>query len=488
MAVGEKLTALSAVDRDLLLRAQWRLLVDNLPWSIGGGLVAGTLLTVAAGIAGDVSTAVAWFVLLLTVSLARALYTWRYARDAVVGRAPARTRAVIFGGLVVSGLIWGVGALWLMPPSTDLTMQLLFSFFAAGMIAAGSSALSAVRWAFAAFAVPLLLLLALRFAYEGDALGFAMAGAVLAFAGGMTGIATGIHRHFERALRMSLTNRRLSRRIASASAQEQSARRRADAHREAQRQAEAANEAKSRFLAMMSHELRTPLNPIIGFSEMIESEVFGPVGHRKYRDYARDILASATHLRKIVEDLLDLSRLELTRKSLTVEAVRVAELYADVRRTFMSGAHSEAPRVVCDVEPEDLTLQADRRLLRQILLNLVGNAVKFSPPRGEIRIGGRRLPDGRGRLDGRDQGTGIAAEDLPTITEPFVQGSDAGARSPQGLGLGLSLTKAFADLHGGEIAIESRAGEGTTVSVLFPGTTDPSEAYDAAAPDGPPPA
>jgi two-component system cell cycle sensor histidine kinase PleC len=235
-------------------------------------------------------------------------------------------------------------------------------------------------------------------------------------------------------------------------------------------QADAANRAKSTFLANMSHELRTPLNAIIGFSEMMIKETFGVLGHPKYKEYLGDVHASARHLLEIINEVLDMSKIEAGRIELDESEVDMRELIASVTRMMASRAFGNNLKLDMDVPDNLPNLYADQRLVRQILINIVTNAVKFSKHGGHINIHACLLNDGRIQVDIKDEGIGIPKNKIKQAMEPFGQVSDRpeNARDQQGTGLGLPLAKAMVELHDGSLRLESEVGKGTTVFVIFP--------------------
>lgn len=234
----------------------------------------------------------------------------------------------------------------------------------------------------------------------------------------------------------------------------------------ARNEAEEANAAKSQFLATASHELRTPLNAILGFSELMEREVFGPLGHARYREYMRDIRESGNHLLALINDLLDLAKIEAGRLELQIEPVDVSSLgHACVR--LMQGRATEARvRFAVRIEPGILAM-ADKLKLKQILLNLLSNAVKFTPAGGAVALAVREQED-TVTMSVRDTGFGMSAEEVRIALEPFGQLDSRVSEEREGTGLGLPLAKGLTELHGGTLSIESSPGNGTTVTVRIP--------------------
>lgn len=234
-------------------------------------------------------------------------------------------------------------------------------------------------------------------------------------------------------------------------------------------QADAANRAKSTFLANMSHELRTPLNAIIGFSEMMIKETFGALGHDKYKEYLGDVHASATHLLEIINEVLDMSKIEAGRIELDDVEIDMRDLMDSVTRMMASRAFGNNLTLKMDIEDNLPNLYADQRLVRQILINIVTNAVKFSSRGGRIDVAAKKAPDGQLQIIIADQGQGIPKNKIRQAMEPFGQVTDnhENARQ-QGTGLGLPLAKAMVELHEGTLDLESEEGKGTTVTISFP--------------------
>lgn len=229
-----------------------------------------------------------------------------------------------------------------------------------------------------------------------------------------------------------------------------------------------ADRAKGEFLKTMSHELRTPLNAIIGFSEMMETEMFGPLGSERYVSCASDVLYSARHLLGIINGVLDLSKAEAGRLTLEEEEVEVHEIFDQCLRLFREKASGQEVELSIESPTRSPVLRADPRILRQIVINLLSNAIKFTPEGGTISVSTGSDQDGSCTICVKDTGCGIAQGDLDKVAEPFVQVGDALTRRHEGTGLGLPLVKKYVDLHGGQLEIESTLRVGTTVTVRFP--------------------
>ncbi|MDP2215242.1 HAMP domain-containing sensor histidine kinase [Phenylobacterium sp.] len=259
------------------------------------------------------------------------------------------------------------------------------------------------------------------------------------------------------------------------------ARRDQEAELEAARgEAEAQNTGKSRFLANMSHELRTPLNAIMGFSDIMRSRLFGPLPDR-YGEYAELIHESGRHLLDLINDVLDMSKIEAERYELSREAFDGREAVNAVLRLMRGQADRAGVQLRGVLPREPLEIDADRRALKQIALNLISNALKFTPRNGAVTVGLQAV-GGMMELVVADTGMGMSPEDLARVGRPYEQAGDAERRAA-GTGLGLSLVRSFAELHGGEMILESAVGEGTTVTVRMPVLLPPYvQSEDAEAP------
>lgn len=232
--------------------------------------------------------------------------------------------------------------------------------------------------------------------------------------------------------------------------------------------AETANRAKSAFLANMSHELRTPLNAIIGFAQIWQTELFGPVGDKRYVDYAANIGESGQHLLSLITDILDISKIEAGEVEMSDSDIDLADLARGCLTMIHVAASAKSIHLDNDIPGDLPTLRGDPTYVRQIVLNLLGNAVKFTPERGTVSLSVLSTLDGRIEISVADTGPGIQQEDLDRIFEPFSQLADSLTRSHEGVGLGLTLVKRLADLHGADVRVDSVPGAGTCFTVTFP--------------------
>lgn len=238
--------------------------------------------------------------------------------------------------------------------------------------------------------------------------------------------------------------------------------------REATRRAEEANAAKSRFLATMSHELRTPLNAILGFSEVIKGELFGPIGNDQYKSYIEDIHKSGEHLLALINEVLDLSRIEAGKHELVEEAIDVAAIVDACCRMLEIRATNRGLKLHTAFTENMPRVWADERALRQIALNLLSNAIKFTPQGAEIVVKVGWTASGGQYLAVKDNGPGIPENEIETVLSTFGRGSQAIKNADQGSGLGLPIVKSLVELHGGSFVLKSKVREGTEAIVMFP--------------------
>ena len=235
----------------------------------------------------------------------------------------------------------------------------------------------------------------------------------------------------------------------------------------AKEQAEAANKAKSQFLAIMSHELRTPLNAIIGFADMIQNEIMGPVKPYFYKDYATDIHKSGSHLLELINEILDMAKIEAGKYTVQLEPVHMYAIVDEALMMIRSRAEKGDIELVNKVTPEIPYITADRRTVSQVLINLLSNAVRFTPLNGTITVNAQVLGNAI-TFEVTDTGLGIAPQDLQRALQPFVQVEREHGRSHEGTGLGLPLCKQFIEIQGGRFTLSSTVGEGTTASFTLP--------------------
>jgi len=247
---------------------------------------------------------------------------------------------------------------------------------------------------------------------------------------------------------------------------------REDALRAEKERSEQASGHKSQFLATISHELRTPLNAIMGFSDILQRQLFGELGDVRYRDYAGDIFASGQHLLDLINDILDLSRIEAGQYEMTFTEVDIADVAQSATDVLKELANSEGLNIHISIQAGLPLIRADLRAVRQILLNLLSNAIKFTPSGGEVRVevsqeSGNGVDSGI-HIAVADTGIGIAAENMELILMPFSQVASNGLIKEGGTGLGLSIVKSLIELQGGVLQIDSKVGIGTRVTVRFP--------------------
>jgi two-component system, cell cycle sensor histidine kinase PleC len=270
--------------------------------------------------------------------------------------------------------------------------------------------------------------------------------------------------HSERTLMITVRDLQKERQLA----EEQSQRlaELADKYASEKTRAESANRSKSEFLANMSHELRTPLNAVIGFSEIMSQEMFGPLGAAKYNEYASDIGKSGQFLLDVINDILDMSKIEAGRVELEPANVDLRSVMDDVLRLVAPRAAEGKIALGLELE-KDLNVFADRRAIKQVLINLISNAIKFTPEGGSVTVKIKALPE-TVSVQIIDTGIGIPQRDIQKLGRPFEQVENQFTKSKSGSGLGLAISKSLVDLHGGTLKITSKVGQGTTVHVELP--------------------
>jgi two-component system cell cycle sensor histidine kinase PleC len=259
--------------------------------------------------------------------------------------------------------------------------------------------------------------------------------------------------------------------------------RKAVEHRMAQArsQAESANRAKSEFLANMSHELRTPLNAIVGFAEIISKEILGPMADKKYLEYVTDIHSSGLLLLSIINDVLDMAKIEVGKLELAAEPVQISQMVKDTLAMVREQAQKRDIELVASVPNEEIFFVGDERALKQALLNIVSNSVKFSRDGGRVDVRARRDVENL-TLEVEDHGIGMSKQAMERALQPFEQADSSISRVYGGTGLGLPIAKGLAEAHGGTLTLESCEGEGTRVRIVLPAQPDKSPPLDLDSP------
>lgn len=474
--------AAAKVERDTDVRVQQMRLLWKSPLpQLANGISAAIVCGISWGFAPH-RELVIWLGLAMVTALAH-LYFWHACRR--LRPTPDKARYWAFSFTILSGFaagLWGLSP-WLIPGNEHIVAHVILTFMIAGMgagaVATNSVHLPALYAHLAASSIPL----AAAFIWWGQPVYLAMGVMVVLFAL----LLAMIGRHFNKwllgtfnlqidntTLVDKLTTKRsilestvtertaeLRREIAERGRMEQSL-------RAALQSAEIANRGKSEFLANMNHELRTPLNSVIAFAEIIRDQRFGPVGMARYLEYAEHIHDSGQRLLEVINDIMDLARIESGREELNEEDVDIRKVVRSVLALMKSRA--DASGVVIETEfPKTLPkLRADARKLKQILVHLLSNSIKFTRRGGRARLAVRCDRSSGYTIEVTDTGIGIDAEDLARVLTPFVQADGRFDRRHGGTGLGLPLTKSLMELHGGSLDVHSEVGVGTSVAVSFP--------------------
>jgi len=419
-----------------------------------------------------------WLLLVVIVSAA-GCWVWWARRDESFWREVDQSviRRIALSAALGGGL-WGLFAL-IVFPATSLPHQVVLALVVGSTAAASLVSLQSIPLASASYILFSLAPLIVSFGSISDPPHWFMTEMLAAFAVVLIAFSHNSHAAFLEGVRLRLANAELVERTAVANETlkrnlgelEWSRNRliqQANDLKKLAQKADAANHAKSTFLANMSHELRTPLSAIIGFSEMMQRESLGPVGSARYRAYADDINQSGMHLLDLVNDLLDLSKIEAGKMELSEDLVDVGRLIADCLVLVRDAAARAGVEIAVAKDCARPVVYADERKLKQILINLLSNAIKFTGSGGSVEIVAAVAASGGFEISVRDSGIGIAPEDLAKVLEPFGQVPSTIETRPLGTGLGLPLSRKLAELHGGTLEIDSEAGRGTTVLLGLP--------------------
>jgi len=380
------------------------------------------------------------------------LYGWNRKRGwPLPDRVSQRAILKMSAWSLCAGLLWATAVIYAFSPDS-LPLQLLLLFLVGGLGAGAVASMAPQPIATVFFFGPPVISMLALLAIQGGRIAHAMAMmgvlyVALLFSALFSGFSS-----FVEIVRSKIDARSLETRLLEIELAESTK----------------SNRAKSQFLANMSHELRTPLNAVIGFSEIIRDQALGTDAIAQYRDYANDIHLAGEHLLRIVNDVLDISKIEAGRLELHEGEMNLSRVIDSAVR-LVSQAAADAGIVMSVSLPVDLpNIVGDEFRIKQVLLNLLSNAVKFSDPSGRIEVGARSLADGRVSLWVSDTGIGMTEAEIAAALEPFHQAESSYARNHDGTGLGLSLVDGFVRLHGGQLEISSTPAVGTTVTATFP--------------------
>jgi two-component system cell cycle sensor histidine kinase PleC len=397
-----------------------------------------------------------WASMVLTIQLASMVASREFlAKPASVVRVRrARLTFVVLD--LLFGLAWMIN---LVRPADDTANTDIINVFVVLLVVAISSMLgSSLPIAVFATTAPLTIAMAVGYLLLGTVHGYVLAGLALTALAYFGLLANRLYQSNLATLEARAETDALIGELEQAKAKSD----------EARRHAEAANIAKSRFLAQMSHELRTPLNAILGFSEVMKNELFGAHAVPAYKEYSDDIHNSGVHLLGLINEILDLSRIEAGRYELNEEAVALVQVAEECHHLLKLRAANRNIVIHDLFEPDMPRLWADERAARQICLNLLSNAIKFTPQGGEIWLKVGWTAAGGQYLSVKDTGPGIPESEIPIVLDTFGQGSNAIKSAEQGAGLGLPIVKSLIELHGGTFSLKSRLREGTEVIITFP--------------------
>jgi two-component system, cell cycle sensor histidine kinase PleC len=397
-----------------------------------------------------------WMAMVLTIQLASMVKCREFLVQPPSDKGIKRARLTFIVLDLLFGLAWAIN---LARPTDDRSSSDIINVFAMLLVVAVSSMLgSSLPIAVFATTAPLTIAVAVNYLFAGSVHGYVLAGLALTALCYFGLLANRLYTSNLATLEARAEKDALIGELEQAKAKSD----------EARRYAEAANIAKSRFLAQMSHELRTPLNAILGFSEVMKNELFGAHTVRVYKDYADDIHNSGVHLLGLINEILDLSRIEAGRYELNEESVSLVQVAEECRHLLKLRASNRGMTIHDMFELDMARLWADERAVRQICLNLLSNAIKFTPQGGEVWLKVGWTAAGGQYFSVRDNGPGIPENEIPIVLDSFGQGSNAIKSAEQGAGLGLPIVKSLVELHGGTFSLKSKLREGTEVVVTFP--------------------
>lgn len=436
---------------DSAVRAETVRLLFQSPLPALANLAVASLLVAVAWTSIPTWILAAWLLAMAAVTAVRCALWHRFQRSpGAACDAPRWERRMLFGA-AVNGLLWGITGVALAMMQLPIQVEGVVAISVGGMIAGAMFSLTASSRVFRSYVLPAALGPIAGFLAAGDRDHVAVAGMGVVYLivvllwgrDAERGIVTGI--------RLRLENEALVGDL-----------------RKAREQADAAEKLKRESFANLGHELRTPLNAIIGFAESIEAELWGPVGSPRYRDYAQAIGNSGRHLFELIQGVLDIARHDAGMLELDEDRFDLAEMTRGCAAMLDGSARGNGVVLTAVVPDGGLEVVADATKLRQIVINLVANAVRFTPAGGRVLVVVDRRDDGEVELRVEDNGVGLAPEDIPRALEPFIQVVRDGISNAGGAGLGLPLSKRLAELHGGRLEIESVLGKGTVVRVFLP--------------------
>jgi two-component system cell cycle sensor histidine kinase PleC len=417
------------------------------------------LLVVATGFLFGVwmhpLTAAAWTcgMLCIHAAIMRACVRFLAEQPSLAATRKWRTRFVLLD--LLYGLCWMA---ILIHPALDSVSDTLMMFLMLLVVAVSSMLAANLPIAALAATVPITVAIALNFVLSGKFDNYVLAALAVAAEGYFALLAHRLHSTTLATLEARAEKDALIGELEQAKSISDEARHRA----------ESANVAKSRFLAQMSHELRTPLNAILGFSEVMKSEIFGSHAVPVYKEYSADIHNSGVHLLNLINEILDLSRIEAGRYELNEEAVALVNVVGDCHHLMKLRASSRGITIHEVFEQGMPRIWGDERAIRQIVLNLLSNSIKFTPQGGEIWLKVGWTASGGQYLSVKDSGSGIPEDEIPIVLASFGQGSNSIKSAEQGAGLGLPIAKSLIDLHGGTFTLKSKIRIGTEVIITFP--------------------